>query len=160
MTAAVHLGQHESENLVMCRNTNFEQLKTLFDNRRKLILDQDFEILNVTMIERTFSPCMRSTLLHDKITMWAKAKVHVCSDSVLCLGKMHEHSEAHTKWRDQLQYSQQSKDTMRYPGSMENQQSVSGIFSQNLQHCRLSKRFKTNCKLVTRVQKTLKIELS
>ena len=55
-----------------------------------------------------FSPWMRSTLQHDKVIKWTKAKVHVYSDSFLCLGKMHEHSEAHAKWRDQLQDCQQS----------------------------------------------------
>ena len=51
---------------------------------------------------------MRSTLSHDKVFKWAKAKVHVCSDSVLCLGKMQEHSEANKQLKDQLQYLQRS----------------------------------------------------
>ena len=38
----------------------------------------------------------------------AKAKVHVYSDSVFCLGKMHEHSEANVKCKDQLQCCQES----------------------------------------------------
>ena len=29
--ASVHLGPNYSENLEVCRNTNFEELKTLFD---------------------------------------------------------------------------------------------------------------------------------
>ena len=48
-----------------------------------------------------------SSLLYDKALMWAKAKVHVYSDSVLCQGMMHGHSEAKDKWKDQLQYSQE-----------------------------------------------------
>ena len=68
---------------------------------------------------RIFTPWMRSTLLHDKVIKWAKAKVHVYSDPVLCLGKMQEHAEAKEKWQDQLQYFQQSP----------NQLSSSGIFS-------------------------------
>ena len=75
---------------------------TLFDITQKLILDQDFEMLNVSTIEWTFSPWMRSTLLHDKDIEWAKAKVHVHSDSVLCLWKLQEHAEANEKWKDQL----------------------------------------------------------
>ena len=31
-----------------------------------------------------------------------EAKVHVFSDSVLCLGKMHDHSQANDKWRSQI----------------------------------------------------------
>ena len=51
---------------------------------------------------------MRATKTHDKVIKWAKAKVHVCSDSVLCLGKMQEHSEANKQLKDQLQYLQRS----------------------------------------------------
>ena len=47
MKAAVHLGHNYNANLVTFRNTNFEELKMLFDITRRLILHQDFEILNV-----------------------------------------------------------------------------------------------------------------
>ena len=80
------------------------------------------------------------------------------SKSILCLGKMH--SEAHTKME-------------RSPSilpTVQGYKEISGIggeptecewkISQNSQHCRLSKRFKTNWKLVTHVAKNLKIELS
>ena len=53
---------------------------------------------------------MRSTLSNDKVIKWAKEKVHVYPDSVLCLGKIHEHTEANAKWKDQLQEFQPSND--------------------------------------------------
>ena len=59
-------------------------------------------------IEWQFTPWMRFTFLHDKALEWAKAKVHVCSGSVLCLGRMQGHPEAKGKWKDQLQYFQES----------------------------------------------------
>ena len=108
MQAARHFGQHYNENLVFYRNTNFKELKTLFDITQRLILEQDLEILNVSTIKWTFTPWMRSTLLHDTVIKWAKAKVHVYSDSVLCLGEIYEHTEANAKWKDQLQYFQPS----------------------------------------------------
>ena len=49
--------------------------------------------------------------------------------------------------------------TESYLGPMEKQLS-SSEFSSYLQHCRFSRRFKTNWKLVRQVQKTLKIESS
>ena len=49
-------------------------------------------------------------LLHDTVIKWTKAEVHVNSDSVRCLGKMHEHSEANVKWIDQPQDVQQSNE--------------------------------------------------
>ena len=75
MKAAVHLGQNYKDNSVSYRNTNFEELKTLFDIMQKLILDQDFGILNVSTIEWEFYPGMRSIVLHDKVIRWAIAKV-------------------------------------------------------------------------------------
>ena len=110
MQAALHLGQHYYENFVFYRNTNFEELNTLFDITQRLILEQDFEILNVSTIEWTFTPWMRFTLLHDTVVKWAKAKVHVHSDSVLCLGEIYEHTEANAKWKDQLHYFQPSNE--------------------------------------------------
>ena len=106
--AALHLGQHYNENLVFYRNTNFKELKTLFDVTQRLILEQDFEILNVSTIEWTLTPWMRSTSLHDTVIKWAKEKVHVHSELVLCLGKIYEHTEANAKWKDQLQEFQPS----------------------------------------------------
>ena len=50
--------------------------------------------------------------------------------------------------------------TENYQGSMENQLSSSGIFSQDTQHCRFSKRSKKNLTLVKQVQNNLKIESS
>ena len=101
--ASVHLGPSYNENLVAYRNTNFKELKTLFDTTQRLILEHAFEIPNVSTIEWKFTFWMRSTLLHDKVTKLAKAKVHVYSNSVLCLGKVHEHSEANAKWKDLLE---------------------------------------------------------
>ena len=84
MKAAVHLGQMFNEHLLTCRNTNFEELKTMFGINQRLVWDQDFEILNVSTIGWEFTPWMRFTWLHDKVK-WTEAKVHVYSDSVLCL---------------------------------------------------------------------------
>ena len=85
------------------RNTNLVALKTLFDITQRLILSHAFEILNIFTIEWIFGPWMRSTLCHDQAIKWATAKVHVCTASVSCLGKMHEHTEANAKWTSQLQ---------------------------------------------------------
>ena len=88
MKASVHIGPNYNENLVACRNTNFKELRTLFDITQRLILEHAFEILNVATILWRFTPWMRSTLCHDQVTRWAKAKVHVYSDSIRsCVGK-------------------------------------------------------------------------
>ena len=87
MKAAIHLGEDYTENLVACRKTNFDALKTLFDITQKLILNQNHEIFNASTIEWQVTPWMRSTLLHDKALKLAKG------NSVLCLGRMHGHPQ-------------------------------------------------------------------
>ena len=96
---------------------------------QRLILNQHHEILNVSTIEWRFTPWMKSTLLHDKVIKWADAKVHVYSNSVLCLVRMHGHPEAKEKWKDPFQLLQQSNGCWELFG-MENQLSSSGIFDR------------------------------
>ena len=79
--SSVYLGLQYQENLVAYKNTNFEELKTLFDITQRLIVEQSFEILNVSTMIWNFTPWTRSTLCHDQVIKWAKAKVHVYSDS-------------------------------------------------------------------------------
>ena len=57
-------------------------------------MDHLAEILNVSTVDWTSLSWQRSTLMHDHAMTWAISKVHVYTDSVLCLGKMAEHSEA------------------------------------------------------------------
>ena len=106
MKAATHLGENYDDNLFNW-NPNFEALKTLFDITQKLTLNQKHEIRHVSTIKWQFTLWMRSTVLNDKAIMLSKAKIHVHSDSVLCLGKMHGHLDAMVKWK-QLQYFQNS----------------------------------------------------
>ena len=78
--------------------------------RHHAVLDQNDEIPNVSAIEWQFTPWMRSTLPRDEAIKLAKAKVYVYSDSVLCLGKMQEHSEVDERCKDHTQYFQHSNE--------------------------------------------------
>ena len=51
MKAAIHFGENYNDNLIVYRNTNFDAFKTLIDITQKLILNQNHEILNVSMIK-------------------------------------------------------------------------------------------------------------
>ena len=82
MKAAIHLGENYNHNLVTNKNTNFEELKTLFDITQKLILNQKHEINHVPTIELQCTPLMRLPVLHDKVLKLSKAKVRVYSDRV------------------------------------------------------------------------------
>ena len=74
------------------------------------------DLLNVSTMIYIFSPWTRSAQCHDQAIKWAKAKVHVYSDSVLCLGKMHSHSEANEKWKSQIKEFQESNEYAELSG--------------------------------------------
>ena len=74
MKASVHLGPNDNDNL----EANFEELKNLFDITQRLILENEAEILNVYPRFIGKSPSWtRSTLPHDQVIKWTKAKVFV-----------------------------------------------------------------------------------
>ena len=49
-------------------------------------------------------PWQRTTLLSDKAVRLSTAKVYVFCDSVLCLGKMHQHPEATGAWKKKVEW--------------------------------------------------------
>ena len=108
MKASVRLWPSYNEKLVAYRNTNFRELKALFDTTQRLILEQSLGLLLVSTMIWRFTPWMRSTLCYDQVTKWARAKVCVYSDSVLCPEKMFDHSEANAKGKSQLEDFQQT----------------------------------------------------
>ena len=79
MKAAIHLGQNYVANLEVYRNTNFEELQNLFGITQRLISEHEAEILNVTAIHWTSISWTRSTLSHDQVITWTKAKVRTPS---------------------------------------------------------------------------------
>ena len=86
MKSAVHLGREYQHILTARRNTNFEEIKTLFDITLRLIVENSFGNLNLSTMICDFSPWMSATLCHDQVIKWTKAKKLVFSDSVLVLG--------------------------------------------------------------------------
>ena len=98
MKAAVHLGQDFSDNLRITRNTDFEKVEQLFDISQKLILNQSEDIFGISTIDWNTIPWMRTTLLHDRAVKLSKAKVHIFSDSELCLGRIIEYPRPIDAW--------------------------------------------------------------
>ena len=133
------------------RNTNFEELKEVFDITQRLILEHEPEILNVTTIDWTFLSCTRSALSHDQVIKWTKAKK---STRLLrfrpVLGKdaravrSEPKMECSTRRISTVQFLQK-----KHLELMENRLSSSGIFSQDLRHWRSSRRSKKTCKIET-----------
>ena len=77
------------KNLIACQNHNLGGIKTLFDTSLSLIAENSFEVLNLSTMMYDVSPWMRMTLCNEQAIKWAKAKVHVNSDSGLCMGRVH-----------------------------------------------------------------------
>ena len=134
MNSAIHLGLEYVQNLIACQNTNIEGIKTLFDISLRLIVENSFEILNLTTMLYDFSPWMRMTLCHDQPTKWAKTKVHVYSDSVLCMGRAHQLSEASNRFIISINPTS----TQNYLKLMKNQLSLSRKVSQGSHRLRFS----------------------
>ena len=76
--------------------------RILFGITLPLVSDHTEEILDVKPIESTASLWTRSRLSHRQVIKWTKAKVHKISDSVLCLWKLSDHSEANRRWESQV----------------------------------------------------------
>ena len=101
--AAAHLGQ-DYENLRSTKNTDFEKVTQLFDISQKLILNHKNDILGTSTIASDTIPSMRTTLLHDRAVKLSKAKVHVFSDSFLCLGRIHEHPRSIEARKEKIEW--------------------------------------------------------
>ena len=67
MKAATHLWPTSTENLEVFKNTNFEEIQSLFNITQKPVLEHSEEILNVHTIESTSPSWTRSTLSHDQL---------------------------------------------------------------------------------------------
>ena len=98
MQAAIHLGPNYLTNLEVNKNTNFDETHSLFNITQKLISKHSEEILNVRAVESTPPSWTRSTLSHDQMIRWTKAKVRIYAYSVLCLGKMCDNRHAIFRW--------------------------------------------------------------
>ena len=64
-----------------------------------------------------------------------RAEVYVFSDSVLCLGKVHQHLESNEARKKGLDGSSPTKAAEIMTVSMESRPISSGTFSQDSQHC-------------------------
>ena len=100
--AAVHLGQNYQENIHSTRNSKKKKLKQLSNVSQKLISNQE-EISGISTIHWD-TTMGKTTLLGDRADQLPTAKIYVFFDSVLCLGKVHQHSETIDKWKEKIQW--------------------------------------------------------
>ena len=110
LEASIFMGKEYSETLRSIKNTgNNLTMKQMFDISEKLIVGQSDEIYGVTPINWEDSSWKQLSLVGDEeIISLSHAKVHVFSDSVLCLGKMHQNPQSNTVREDKLTWFKSS----------------------------------------------------
>ena len=92
------MGKEYSENLRSIKNTgNNLTMKQMSDIFEKLIVGQSDETYGVTSINWEDPSWKQLSLVGDEeVISLSHAKVYVFSDSVLCLGKMHQNPQSNT----------------------------------------------------------------
>ena len=99
MNAATFMGK-DNQNSIM--NTSDLTLKKMFDITGKLVSEQD-EIFKVdTILWEKHSWKYLSLIGDETIINLQRAKVYVFSDSVLCLGRVHQYPKPNEAWKDRI----------------------------------------------------------
>ena len=102
MNAATFMGKNFSiiQNFIM--NSEDLTLKQMFDITAKLVSDQE-EIHGLDKILYGKNSWSHLSLIHDEVVINLQStKVYVFSDSVLCLGKVLQHSECNEAWKNRV----------------------------------------------------------
>ena len=127
MNAATFMRKIFQDNQNSIMNTTDLTLRKMFDISAKLVSEQD-EIFNVDKICWEKHSWKYLSLIGDETVInLQRAEVYVFSDSVLCLGKIHQHPQSNE--------SQLLKATETMTESMESRLNSSGTFSQDSQRC-------------------------
>ena len=102
MNAATFMGTNFQDKQNSMMNTSDLTLKKMFDISAKLVSEQD-EIFKVDTISwEKHSWKYMSLIGNETIINLQRAKVYVVSDSVLCLGRFHQHPKSNEAWKDRI----------------------------------------------------------
>ena len=118
MNAATFMGKNfvDIQNSIM--NSRDLTLKHMFDITLKLVSEQD-EINNLDKIKihwRRNSWKQLSLIGDETVINLQRTKVYVFSDSVLCLGKIHQHPEFNEAWKNRVAGARAEKIYRDYDG--------------------------------------------
>ena len=102
MESAVFMGKNFQNNCQSIANTKDLTLRQMFDTSTRLVSEQD-EISGLETIGWEKHSWKYLSLIGDERVMnLQRTKVYVFSDSVLCLGKIHENTQSKDAWEDRL----------------------------------------------------------
>ena len=135
MNAATFMGKNFMDNENSINNSTDLKLKKIFDISAKIMGEQD-ETSNVDTIHWEKHSWKQLSLIGDETVINLQhAKVYVFSDSVLCLGKVHQHPESNEAWQKRIELIVTDKSYRDYDGTMESRLNSSGTSSQDSLRC-------------------------
>ena len=104
LESAVFMRKNYSDNWHSIKNTQDLTMKQMFDISATSVSEQD-EIYAVKTNDWEIHSWKYLTLTGDEQVMsLQRTKVYVFSDSVLCLGKIHENSQSNAAWEQRLEW--------------------------------------------------------
>ena len=127
MNAATFMGKNFQDNQNSIMNTTDFTLKKMFDTSAKLVGEQD-EIFNVDKIH--WGKHSWKTVINLQ-----RAQVYDFSDSVLCLGRVHQHPQSNEAWKKRIEGITTDQSYREKTVSMGSRLNSSGTYSQDSQRC-------------------------
>ena len=103
LQASVFMVKNYSDDWHFIKNSKDLTMKQMFDISEKLVSEQSDEIYGVKAISLENSSWKYLSMIGDgQVISVLHTKVYVFSDSVLCLGEIHENPRANTAWEESL----------------------------------------------------------
>ena len=117
MNAAVFMGKNFQDKQNSIVNTADLTLKQMFDISAKLVAEQgEISGLVETIGWEKHSWKYLSLTDDERIINLQRAKVYVFSDSVLCLGKIHQNPDANEAWKKRIKWITTSQSHRDFDG--------------------------------------------
>ena len=116
MNAATFMGKNFLDNQNSIMNSTDLTLKKMFDITAKLVGEQE-EINNVDKNQWQKHSWTQLSLIGDETVInLQRTKVYVFSDSLLCLGKIHQHPDSNEAWKKRIEWITTDKSYRDYDG--------------------------------------------
>ena len=116
MESAVFMVKNFQNNQNSIVNTPDITLKKMFDISAKFVGEQD-EISNLETIRWEKHSWKYLSLIGDeRIINLQRTKVYVFSDSVLCLGRVHQHPKSNEAWKKRIEWITSSQNYRNFDG--------------------------------------------
>ena len=145
LESAVFMGKNYSDNWHSIKNTEDLTMKQMFNISAKLVSEQD-EIYGVKTIDwEDYSWKYLSLIGDEQVISLQRTKVYVLSDSVLCLGKIHETPIKTLHGDKDWVGSKHLRNTETWTELTASQWNSSGIFCQDTIRCSSVKKSKVYC---------------